>query len=156
MNTEYRHRQIGGVIIAAIVTGLVFILLPFWMSGSFHPIQVALIILLVVTLGVFHSLTVEITNGRLSCRFGPGVIHKTFLVSEIKDVRSVRNPWYAGWGIRYKPGRYWLWNVSRFLAVELVLEDGKVFRIGTDEPELLIQAIHMNGVLRTTNTKREI
>lgn len=103
-----------------------------------------------------HSLTVEIKDGRLSCRFEPGFIHKSFLVSEMKEVRSVRNPWYAGWGIRYLPGRYWLWNVSGFLAVELILEDGQLFGVGTDEPELLIQAIHMNGVLNATNINGEI
>ena len=42
------------------------------------------------------------------------------------------------------PGKYWLWNVSGFRAVELVFKDGKRFRIGTDEPESLIRAIENN------------
>ena len=42
------------------------------------------------------------------------------------------------------PGQYWLWNVSGLQAVELVLNNGKRFRIGTDEPENLVNAIQIN------------
>jgi hypothetical protein len=72
--------------------------------------------------------------------FGPGVIRKRIALAEISSWRAVRNPWYVGWGIRAGP-RGMIWNVSGFDAVELDLAGGRHFRIGTDEPEVLVRAI---------------
>lgn len=73
--------------------------------------------------------------------FGSGVIRKRFRVEDIRTARSVRNPWYYGWGIRLTP-QGWLFNVSGFDAVELELNSNRKFRIGTDEPHRLRAAIH--------------
>jgi hypothetical protein len=35
----------------------------------------------------------------------------------------------------------WIYNVSGFDAVEIKLKNGKVYRIGTDEPKKLEQTI---------------
>jgi len=139
---EYNHTQVGTVMIASLAIAIVAVLFPFLLAGTFYPIQGAILFILVVALVLFHSLTVEVGQSDLVCRFGTRFIKKRFLLSDIQEVRSVRNPWYSGWGIRWFPARYWLWNVSGLQAVELVLKDGKRFRIGTDEPEALILAIH--------------
>jgi hypothetical protein len=68
------------------------------------------------------------------------MIRRTIALADIQSVRTVRNPWYYGWGLRLIPGG-WMWNVSGLDAVELKLRSGKLFRIGTDEPELLRSAI---------------
>jgi len=59
---------------------------------------------------------------------------------EIEDATPVRNHWFYGWGIRLTP-HGWLYNVSGLGAVEIVLSSGKHYRIGTDRPEELAQAI---------------
>ncbi|MDY7014940.1 MAG: hypothetical protein SVX43_15355 [Cyanobacteriota bacterium] len=53
---------------------------------------------------------------------------------------AVKNPWYYGWGIRLTP-RGWLFNVSGLDAVEISLNSGRHFRIGTDRPRELERAI---------------
>jgi hypothetical protein len=58
---------------------------------------------------------------------------------------SVRTPWYYGWGIRLTPYG-WLWNVSGTGGVELRFEDGGRFRVGSDEPDRLADAIHLRMV----------
>ncbi len=50
------------------------------------------------------------------------------------------NRWYYGWGIRLTP-QGWLWNVAGLDAVELTFSNGKKFRIGTDEPGKLLEAL---------------
>ena len=35
----------------------------------------------------------------------------------------------------------WIYNVSGFDAIELTMKNGKIYRIGTDEPEKLEAAI---------------
>jgi hypothetical protein len=52
----------------------------------------------------------------------------------------VKNQWWWGWGIRLIPGG-WLYNVSGLDAVELKMKNGRVYRIGTDEPRKLAEFI---------------
>ena len=108
--------------------------------GSGPKILVVVIALLALCLLLFPTLTAIVQGDRLRCFFGIGLIRREVPVSEILAVSVVRNPWTYGWGLRLIPGG-WLWNVSGFDAVELQLDQGKVFRIGTDEPEALRTAI---------------
>jgi hypothetical protein len=148
---EYRHTQYGTVIIFAVGIVIAAMLVHFLISESVHPIEVGLAILLLITLFLFASLTVEIIHDNVVCRFGPGLIRKEIKLSDITDVRPVINSWLAGWGIRWIPGRYMLWNVSGLQAVELTLTNGRKFRIGTDEPDSLARAIQIN---KTTSQGR--
>ena len=43
-------------------------------------------------------------------------------------------------GIKWTP-HGWMWNISGLDAIELTYHDGKKFRIGTDEPEALLEAL---------------
>ena len=52
----------------------------------------------------------------------------------------MRNKWWYGWGLRWIPGGS-MYNVWGFDAVELELRSGKVFRIGSDEPDALLAAL---------------
>jgi hypothetical protein len=61
----------------------------------------------------------------------------------------VRNPWYYGWGVRLTPHGI-LYNVSGLNAVELLLDDGRRVRVGTDEPDALVRALA--GATRMTAT----
>ena len=55
-------------------------------------------------------------------------------------IAPVRNSWIHGWGIHRTP-HGWLYNVSGWEAVEIALTSGKRFRLGTDEPQQLTQAL---------------
>lgn len=138
----YKHIQKGAlplyaVVFAAMVTALFLLLV------SASPARAMLSVTL-LTLGlcifIFWSLTVVVTLDRLAVWYGPGLIHRTFVVADILDVRLVRTPWYYGWGIRLTP-HGWLFNVSGFDAVELELSNQRKFLIGTDEPQRLLAAI---------------
>jgi hypothetical protein len=138
----------GGVMIVGLTIGIILSLIPFGDVGIFHPVRLVVLLMLLVALSLFRSLTVEINNGLLLCRFGSGIIRKSISLFDIEEFRTVRNPWYVGWGIRWIPGQYWLWNVSGYQAVEVVLKSGIRFRIGTDEPAALVQAIQANKIIR--------
>ncbi|MCK6563017.1 hypothetical protein L6R21_27815 [bacterium] len=138
----YRHTQVGTVIIIAVLCAAIVTLFVLVMGAGpswFSPLTVLAIT--GVVLAMFSSLTVEVEKSTLTCWFGVGFVRKTILLSEVDQVRAVENPWFVGWGIRWIPGSYWVWNVSGFRAVELVMKNGTRFRIGTDQPEALVQAI---------------
>lgn len=144
---QYRHTQFGNVIIAAVGIVVAAILVHFLVSGSIPLIEAGLAILLLITLFLFASLTVEVNHLSVVCSFGPGFIRKEIKLSDVIDARPVTNSWLAGWGIRWIPGRYTLWNVSGLQAVELTLTNGKRFRIGTDEPDSLVRAIQIDKTM---------
>jgi hypothetical protein len=143
---QYHHTQFATLIVVSV---LALIIIIFFISLTDETVRAPMAVaipILTVFLALFYSLQVEIYSGMLSCRFGIGLIHRTIPLSSIQEARVVRNPWYVGWGIRWMPGQYWLWNVSGLSAVELLLKNGSRFRIGTNEPETLLRALEANMV----------
>ena len=137
--TVYRHTQVGTEVLVLVGIAVILSATLFGTIGT-HPIAIAVVILLVLCLAMFGSLTVVVTEQLLRVRFGPGPIGRTFPASAIQRATIVRNPWYYGWGIRFTP-RGWLFNVSGFSAIELQMKSGKIYRIGTDEPDSLAKAL---------------
>jgi hypothetical protein len=142
---DYHHTQrglliqvlIGVVSIAILVSALVSFI---YGSISGAVICLAVAVLMILVLCLFHSLTVHVSKDQIKVKFGVGLICTSFAVSEIRSVKAVRNHWISGWGIRWIPGG-WLYNVSGFDAVELNMASGRRYRIGTDEPQALLAAI---------------
>lgn len=97
-------------------------------------------VVMAVTLVLFHSLTVLVSSSEIKVSFGIGLIRKRFRIDTVRSVCAVRNRWYYGWGIRKIPGG-WMYNVSGFDGVEIQTGEGRYFRIGTDEPAALLEAI---------------
>jgi hypothetical protein len=139
MNVSYRHTQVGYLMIAVLAAGVAGLSASL-AFGSGPKALVAVVGVLGLCLLLFPTLTAVVQGDRLQCFFGLGLIRREISVAEIRAVSVVRNPWTYGWGLRLIPGG-WLWNVSGLDAVELRLQSGKLFRIGTDEPQALHAAI---------------
>jgi hypothetical protein len=139
---RYHHTQMGYVILASIggAVLLIALLMPLY---QFNWAAAIVLIILAICLVLFATLTVEIDQDSLRVRFGPGLIRKRFLLQDIESHQMVKNHWYYGWGIRRAP-QGWLWNVSGLHAVELLLKNGKRFRIGTDDPEGLSEVLRQS------------
>ncbi len=136
---NYKHRQIGYLIIA------IFAIVEAWLiykilspAGTIWLELVSAVI--IISCALFCSLTVEIKESFLDITFGIGLIKKKFKIEDIMSANAVKNKWYYGWGIRLIRNG-WLYNVSGLDAVEIKMKNGKIYRIGTDEPEKLLEAI---------------
>lgn len=107
-----------------------------------EPALIPVLSIVVLILASFLTLTVWIDGSELKIKFGYGLFSKRFALSEIASAKAVKNRWYNGWGIRFwwKP-RMMIFNVSGFDAVEIKMKNGKIYRIGTDEPEKFVNAI---------------
>lgn len=147
---SYKHTQIGYLMIVITLIVLVFFVWlqttaraepPSTDSGTNFAITVMMIFILLI-LASFSSLTVVVEKQFLKIRFGWGIFRKKFALSEIATIRKVKNHLYYGWGIRlwFWP-KMWVFNISGLDAVELIMKNGKIYRIGTDEPEKLESAI---------------
>ena len=110
-------------------------------GGTVTLVVVSIASLLLIGVAAnFSRLTVEVDDEAVIASFGRGWPVTRVARERIAIARSVRNRWYHGWGLR-KVRHGWMYNVSGFDAVELERHDGGVFRIGTDEPELLLAAV---------------
>jgi hypothetical protein len=110
-------------------------------SGTNFAVS-AIMLLILSILASFTTLKVSVDENYVRIKFGYGIFRKHFAVSEIASVERVKNHWYQGWGIRlWLWPKMWIYNVSGFDAVELVMKSGKIYRIGTDNPEELRMAI---------------
>ena len=98
--------------------------------------------LILFILASFGSLQVIIDGKYLRIKFGYGIYQKKFSLNDVMSAKTVKNRWYYGWGIRgWLWPKMWIYNVSGFDAVEIKLKNGKMYRIGTDEPKKLEQTI---------------
>ncbi len=136
----YKHTQLGTVLIVGLALGLLVLAMvvpfPTWLV----PLYAVLVLL-------FGWLTVEISEEFLVCRFGIGLIRKSFALRDIEEARTVRNRWYYGWGIRWTP-HGWLFNAAGLDAVEIRMSNQKSYRVGTDQPAELLRAIQQSTQLR--------
>lgn len=143
---HYEHRQTGWILISTILPFIVFMLALSAYIRDYGPTILAVLIMF-AALALFYSLNVAVNSRALEFSFGIGLIRKSIKIEDIQSAGQVRNPWYCGWGIRWF-GKGWLFNVSGLDAVELHLKNGKIIRLGTDEPEALLRAINANLGMR--------
>lgn len=138
MRTNYRHTQVSHVTLGAIAVGVAAAVV--WSVRAANPGPALVALLLGGLLALFSTLTVVVRDQVLHISFAPGLIRRRIPLERIRAVRVVRNPWYYGWGIRLTPSG-WLWNVSGLRSVEVQFESGGRFRIGSDEPDALANAL---------------
>ncbi len=150
LNMSYKHTQISYLML--VVTLAVLMLFAWaYITSSAEPPSVnsgtnfavtSIMALILFFLASFVSLKVIIDEKYLRIKFGYGIYQKKFVLNDIMSAKTVKNHWYYGWGIRiwFWP-KMWIYNVSGFDAVEIKMKNGRVYRIGTDEPKRLEQTI---------------
>lgn len=145
---EYQHEQNAPqwvVAVASLFAIVMFSLVTALLRSEQAPVGLALLALVWVTviylaiLG-FTRLRVEVTVGQIGLTWRLGWPKKLIDRASVSDVRFHRNSWLEGWGLR-KVWRGWMWNVWGLDSVELVLNTGKIFRIGTDDATGLMAAL---------------
>ena len=143
MGPEYRYTQIGILTILMILLAAVFTALMFASGldstegGDTSVLKVTALVvasLFVLTLTSFYSLIIQIADGKLNFWFGFGVGLKSFPITEILSVETVKNPWYYLWGIKSIPGG-WLYSIAPGgLVIELIFKDNRKIHLGTNRP----------------------
>jgi hypothetical protein len=96
---------------------------------------------------IFNRLTVTVAAGTVDAAFGFGWPSRSINVLDIVAIRQVRNQWWYGFGVR-RVTNGWMYNVWGLDAVELELNSGHVFRIGSDDCSDLLAALSLHTSLR--------
>lgn len=91
-------------------------------------------------MSTFRSMTVSVDEKQIALRFGSWLEAKKIALVSIKSCSPTRMSPMNGWGIHFV-GDGWLFNIYGLDAVQVELIDGSKTFIGTDQPELLCEAI---------------
>lgn len=146
----YRNKQWGIVTFTAIFTIMATLLFIYHSFPSLHNsissiINTASLMgivfgILTITAVIFSSLTIEVNESEICWFFGFGFFKKSLPLEEVGACKKVKNPIWMGFGI-HAYGTGWIYNVSGLLGVEITLKGGSNIRLGTNEPNYLLQAI---------------
>ena len=144
---EYDHTQstwLGLVILAVLLVIFVPLLFVDEASTGFKVAMGVALGIALAAVVLLSRLRVKVVGDRLITAFGWGWPKRMIQLDKVAAKRPVRNKWWYGLGIRKVP-RGWMFNVWGLDAVELEFESGRVFRVGTDEPDALLAAIGGEG-----------
>ena len=137
----YQHTQ------SARSTALLSLIVPTLAAAAlsvfFPPARLLGVIcfcLLLLATILFCRLTITVTADSLIWSFGFGILRWQALLESIVEVERVPSRWTDGWGIHWT-ARGWLYNISGYDAVEIRLRNGKRFRLGSDKPDELLEAV---------------
>jgi len=139
---RYEHTQRSYLLHWLVVPILVLVLIAMLFDGaplSLWLFMAAFAVGMAWIVATFSILTVIVEEDEIRVYFGRGWPRRAIPRRDITYVRPVRNKWWYGLGIRLIPGGT-LWNVWGLDAVELRLESGKLFRVGSDDVEALVAA----------------
>jgi len=144
MKELYRHMQVGWTLIVLVVAVVLAELTIVAFGAPQRTLALALsgalVAVVAVMLALFSTLTVAVDDRAVRLWFGLGSLRREVMLADVTSARMVRNHWYAGWGVRIIPrGR--LYNVGGLDAVELQMDNGRVVRVGTDQPDALLAAV---------------
>ena len=142
---RYKHTQFGWVmVLLLLLSGAVLLIAAISNKNIEHLKESLLLGAFIVFSGLllFNSLTAVVSDEYIKVYFASGLISRTIPLEKVTDCIVIKRKFLLGWGIRFGPG-YTLWNVSGLNSVELTLRDRNwKFRIGTDKPEELCDAIN--------------
>jgi len=142
MQPIYEHTQRGSVLIGIFIVAILgLLILAVAQSGEAGALLLLTVVIafLLAVMAVFSSLTVKVSPQQVQLSFGPGLVRRSFPVEQISGARVVRNGIWMGLGIHFiRKGM--IYNVSGLDGVEITLRNGRLARIGSDEPAALERA----------------
>jgi len=143
----YQHRQTGwALLLLACVPftclGTIWIVTPPVQRSLPHGLLPGLVILALVLLFGFSSMSIVVSDQAVMARTGIGLVRRTIALASIAGVEVTRSRWYEGWGVHWTR-RGMLYNVSGFGAVRVTLVDGRSVMLGTDDADRLASIIRL-------------
>jgi hypothetical protein len=137
----YEHRQVGWITVIALFAIAVLICVAAAISApSERTLSYSLVPIVLVVAALFSTLTVRVTDKRMMWYFGVTGIGRSVALTEIASIRAIKTSILEGWGI-HLTWHGWVWNVSGFNAVQIILRSGTRFAVGTPNPQAVIDVL---------------
>ena len=148
MAIQYQHTQRGTVVLVIVaVMFALFLLIGVWIGidvsearSAMTLMAIAMLVVLAAVAWYFSSMTVIVTDDELRWHFGSGRDWRIARVN-IERVAIAPHQWLAGYGLRWFGPKRWVYIVSGRDTVEVCLKQGGWRRLGTDDPQGLLDAL---------------
>lgn len=138
---SYHHTQTSTFALWIFAVLAVVLIVPNAVAGTGALVVIVPIVAFIgFVLLAFNQLTVTVEGEHVVAAFRYGWPRRRIDLATVHRVDVVRNSWWYGFGVRITP-HGWLYNVWGLDAVQLNFDDGTAFRIGTDEPDALADAL---------------
>ena len=146
---RYLHRQTSAktLILPPVAAAVSIPVLIALNSGARAPlfvpiaIIVAVVALVTIVVAVFATMITEVTDSEVVVGFRFGAMQRRIPLGDIVRAERANIAWWHGTGVKYG-----LTTTSYLVrtgpAVALVLNSGRTFRIGTDDPDGLLAALN--------------
>lgn len=141
----YRRGQFGRILAGLFLLGMILTMAIFFLQKgkATAPLTARNLLVaegfLAAALLCLTHMTVRVTEGFIEARFSPGLLKKRVPLDEISGIETASIPWYS-LGIK-RIRRGWAWSVAPGPAVDLLLKNGRIVRIGTDDQKGLFEAV---------------
>lgn len=139
---NYHHKQYAFVILAILSWILSFTALAIYLLGAIGGLLLFAGFLIAMAI-LFHGMTIAVDATQIRWGFAFGWFGGKIDLSNIESFRPVTNSWRHGIGMKITHDG-WVYSVSGFKAVELVLSDGEKYRLGTNDQEQLLAVLARN------------
>jgi hypothetical protein len=137
----YEHTQSRPQLAMILLVGTVVTLGLALVIGDAALFVTPAVFALVTVVGfALSAMTTAVGPDRIVVAFRWGFPRREIHLRAVGGVAVVRNRWWHGLGIRWVPGGT-MYNVWGLDAVHLRIEGGRDFRIGTDDPHGLAEAV---------------
>lgn len=131
---DYHNMQLGTVLIAIFIAVALLTAWSLYTQRMPAEVFVALNIVTVALCTLFSTMTTKVNATEIEWHFSFGFWRKKVALKDVHSYSVVRNkPWW-GLGIRFIPNGM-LYNVSGLDAIELVMQNKRRIRIGSDQAE---------------------
>jgi hypothetical protein len=141
--TTYEHTQTANHAVTAFVV-LSLLFSASVVIGTGDAVAILLVVAFLAFVGfimvAFNKMQVIVDDQQVVVHFRWGWPERRYSLADVHRVDVVRNKWWYGFGIRLTP-HGWMYNVWGLDAVQLNFDDGKAFRIGSDDPINLAAAL---------------
>lgn len=138
----YRHYQNPKLYIILLWL-LCIVFLCIYIESGYNPINIIAFTIILFIMYGFSKMFVFVNDDYIKIRFWLWLFTKRILLPDVVSAKQVRNKWFYWWGIKFVwiPKLTTIYSVYGLDAVEIVLKNGKHFRIGTDDAAELEEVI---------------
>lgn len=142
---QYDHTQHAPLSMLIVIPAIILLVVAFAIANdaaTARGMTVLAGIVVIVALS-FQTLRVVDEGDFLAVRYGMlPIFRRRIPYKSIDEVQRDRTSWIDGWGIHWAPFRGWTYNLWGFDCARLRMANGSTIRIGTDDPEGLIEFLH--------------
>ncbi|HEX6925144.1 MAG TPA: hypothetical protein VF167_06920 [Longimicrobiaceae bacterium] len=110
-----------------------------FVAGASPVLIIPILLVPAICLLLVWCITIEVNSDELHVSLGMGAGRRVPL-KEITKVSISKAPWHQGWGIRASRLGY-LYRVTGFRTVDVVLKNGETIRLGTRRADELQRAL---------------